>query len=253
MNNTGFLTLIHREFYRFIRLFRQTVAPPVITTFMFILIFGYSLQTRIREIDGFPYIIFIVPGLIQMGVIMNSYANSSTSLFMAKLEKSLENLLVAPLSYFHIVSAYIIGGLLRGLVVGFTILLSAYFLIDLPFYNPWVILFSFIFTSIFFSGLGIISALYAESWDKIGAFTNFVITPFVYLGGVFYSINMLPEPWKTISHFNPIFYSIDLARYGFLGIHDVPVWLSMMVVGSMALFTFGICIYLFVRGYKILK
>lgn len=253
MNSTGFLTLIQREAYRFIRLFRQTVAPPLVTTVMFILIFGYSLGTRIKQIEGFSYIIYIIPGLIQMGVIMNAYANSSTSLFMARMERSIQNVLISPLNNFQIVTAYMIGGLLRGLVVGLTIMICSSFFVSFPFHNWGIIVASLFFTSIFFSGLGIIAALWAEHWDKIATFNNFVITPFVYLGGVFYSIKMLPPFWHKISLFNPIFYCVDLTRYGFLGISDSPPWLSLAVVFTMAMFVYAFCVYLFWRGYKLVN
>lgn len=253
MNWTGFFALIDRETTRFMRLSRQTVAPPLITTIMFILIFGYSLGSRIREIEGVSYIVYILPGLIQMGIITNAYANSSTSLFMARMERSLENLMVSPLNYFQIVTAYLLGGVLRGLVVGFTIMACSAFFIDYPKLNWPLVLLSFVATSTFFSGLGIISALRAESWDKIATFTNFVITPFVYLGGVFYSIHMLPPFWESVSHFNPIFYCVDVARMAFLGQSDAPVLLSLGIVLFSAAMVYGICLLLFKRGYKIVK
>lgn len=253
MNLTGFLTLIDREFYRFIRISKQTVVPPLITTVMFILIFGYSLGSRIREISGFSYVIYLLPGLIQMGVITNAYANSSTSLYMARLERSIENLLTSPLHYFHIVTAYMIGGLLRGLVVGGTIMACSTIFVDFPYTSWWLILFGIVTTSIIFSGLGIISGLYAEHWDHIAIFTNFIITPFVYLGGVFYSIQMLPDFWKTVSLFNPIFYSIDLVRYGFLGIADAPIWLSITILFTAMVIVYTVCVYLFWKGYKLVN
>lgn len=253
MNYTGFLTLIEREFYRFMRLSRQTVFPPLITTVLFILIFGYSLGTRIREIHGFSYILFILPGLIQMGAINNAYANSSTSLFMARLEKSIENLLIAPLSYFQIVTAYMIGGVLRGLVVGGVIIVTSVFFVDFPVHDWLILSAGLLFPSILFSGLGIISGLHAESWDKIATFTNFVITPFLYLGGVFYSIHMLPPFWEKVSYFNPAFYCVDLIRYGFLGVSDAPVTLSLTILVTSAVAVYAFCVYLFWKGYKLVK
>lgn len=251
MNWIGFYTLIDREFYRFMRLFRQTVAPPIVTTVLFILIFGYSLGSRIREISGFPYIIYILPGLIQMGVITNAYANTSTSLFMARMERSIENVLAAPLNNFQIVTSFMIGGLLRGVVVGGTIMLCSLPFVSFPFAHPIFIFIGLFATSILFGGLGIISALRAESWDHIATFTNFVITPFVYLGGVFYSVNMLPGFWPKISMFNPIFYCIDLLRYGFLGLADAPLFLSLSIVCGLAVLVYSFCVFLFWKGYKL--
>lgn len=253
MNLTGFLTLIDREVYRFLRLFNQTVMPPLITTVLYILIFGYSLGSRIREVNGFDYIVFILPGLIQMSVINNAYANSSTSLFMARMERSIENLLVAPLNYFQIVSSYMIGGLLRGLVVGITVLLASYPFVHVPLEHPFLALGVTILTSILFSGLGILSAMLAETWDRIALFTTFIITPFIYLGGVFYSIHMLPPFWQTVSHFNPIFYCIDLMRYSFLGVSDTSVGLGLGVLAGLGLSIYLLCVWLFHKGFKIIR
>ncbi len=253
MNWIGFYTLIEREFYRFMRLFNQTVAPPMISTIMYILIFGYSLGSRISEIDGFRYIIYIVPGLVQMGVITNSYANSSTSLYMARLERSVENMLVAPLTSFQIVTAYMVGATLRGMVVGTAVILGARIFLKLPFNHVWLILVSLFLTSIFFGGLGIISAIWSESWEKMATFTNFVITPFVYLGGTFYSVQLLPPFWHHVSLFNPIFYCINLTRYGFLGVSDASVPFSLTLLFLSATTVYTICVVLFWKGYKLLK
>jgi len=253
MNWIGFYTLIEREFARFIKYSRQTVAPPVITTVMFILIFGYSLGSRIREVSGFSYIVYILPGLIQMGVIMNAYANSSSSLYMARLERSIENLMVAPLHHFQIVSAFIIGGLLRGLVVAAVVTGVSALFVDFPFQSGFIIFVSLFFTSVLFSCLGLITGLYAESWESMATLTNFVITPFIYLGGVFYSINMLPPFWSKVSQFNPIFYSVDLTRYGFLGQSDAPVWFSLSLLISLSVIAFVACVIMFRRGYKLVN
>lgn len=253
MNWTGFCTLVEREFYRFIRLSNQTIAPPLITTILYILVFGYSLGSRIREIEGFSFIIFIIPGLVQLGVITNAYANTSSSLYMSRLERSIENLLVAPLHYFQIVTAFMVGGILRGMVVGLAVILGAVIFIPLPFAHVGVILFVLFFTSVIFSGLGIISALVSESWEKMATFTNYVITPFVFLGGVFYSIDMLPPFWQKASLFNPIFYCVDLSRYGFLGVSDAPVWFALTLLFLAGVVVFTICVILFRKGYKLMK
>lgn len=253
MNLIGFTTLTERECARFVRYFRQTVLPPLITTILFILIFGYSLGSRIKEISGFSYILFILPGLVQMGVITNAYANSSSSLYMARLERSIENLIVAPLHHFQVVTAYMIGAIMRGFVVGLTILVCSMFFLDFPFHNIFLMLLTLFLTSIIFGGMGIVSGLYAESWDKLAVFTNFVITPFVYLGGVFYSIKMLPPFWHKVSLFNPIYYCIDLYRYSLLGIADSPLWISVTVITMLAVISYGLCVYLFWKGYKLVS
>ena len=252
-NFIGFTTLIEREMYRFMRLFNQTVVPPLVTTVLYILIFGYSLGSRIHEIHGFSYIVYILPGLIQMSVINNAYANSSTSLFMSRLERSIENMLVAPLNYFYMVTSIMVGGLVRGIVVGLAVYLGSLPFVHYPMAHPMIIIFTLVLTSILFSGLGILSGLWAETWDKIAVITNFVITPFVYLGGVFYSIQMLPPFWQKVSHGNPIFYCIDLMRYGFLGVADTSPVMGLTTLAVLAFGVYGFCVYLFKKGFKIMR
>jgi ABC-2 type transport system permease protein len=172
----GFYTLLRRETYRFFRLFRQTIVPPLMTTLLYILIFGYSLGGHIKQVKGFDFIVFILPGLAQLGIITNAYANSSTSLFMARLERSIENVLIAPLSYLHIVLAFILGSVFRGLTVGYATLLIARFFMEFPMPHPFLLLASWSLSCVFFGALGVASALIAESWDHISLFTNFVIT-----------------------------------------------------------------------------
>lgn len=252
MNLIGFYTLIEREYYRFARLSKQTVFPPVLTTLLFVLIFGYSLGSRIREIHGFSYIVFILPGLAAMGVLTNSYANTSTSLYMARLDRSIENILASPLSSVQIVTAFVVGGLLRGVIIGTVTLLVASFCVSMPWPHAAASLLVILLSSVTFSSLGILSALWAESWDHIATFTNFVITPFVYLGGVFYSISMLPPFWHKVSLANPIFYAVDALRWATLGVGDVPLWISLSVLGLAAFCSFGACVLLFKRGYKLI-
>lgn len=249
----SFRTLVVRECYRFMRLSRQTVFPPLLSTLLFILIFGYSLGSRIREIEGFPYILYILPGLASMGTITNSYANSSTSLFMARMDYSLENMVAAPLSNFQLVASLVLGGLLRGLIVGILPLLVSLLMVNLPIHSWFQIFLVLSLTSVFFSCLGIISALWSEGWDNIATFTNFVITPFVYLGGVFYSIHMLPSFWQKVSLANPIFYLVDAMRFAVLGVSDMPYALSLGLLAALALVSYLICVFLFRRGYKIMK
>ncbi len=252
-NFTGFKTLVLRECYRFARLSGQTLAPPILTTLLFILIFGYSLGSRIREIDGFPYILFILPGLAIMGVITNSYANTSTSLFMARMDRSIENMTVCPLASFQLVSAFTLGGLFRGLVIGLTTLLVAMPMVHLRIEHWGLVLLAFVLTSILFGCLGILSALWAEGWDHIASFTTFILTPFIYLGGVFYSIHMLPGFWQKVSLVNPIFYMVDAIRFAVLGKSDVPWTLSFGILGALALAAYFLCVYLFRIGYKLVR
>lgn len=252
-NPTGFKTLVLRECYRFFRLAGQTIAPPILTTLLFIFIFGYSLGSRIREIGGFPYIFFILPGLASMGVINNAYANTSTSLFMARMDRSIENMLVCPLSSTQLVTAFVIGGMIRGLVVGSLTFLVAMIAIGLQIHHWPHTLLVLSLTSILFSSLGILSALWSEGWDQIASFTTFVITPFIYLGGVFYSIHMLPPFWHKVSLINPIFYLVDAMRYAVLGHSDISFKISLGFLTVTTLITFSLSIYLFRRGYKLVK
>lgn len=253
MTGIPFRTLVARECYRFLRLSRQTIFPPLLTTILFILIFGYSLGTRIREIEGFPYILYILPGLAAMGTITNAYANTSTSLFMARMDASIENMIASPLSHLQLVASFVLGGLIRGLLVGILPLVISIPMVGLQVQNWPMVLITLGLISVFFSSLGIVSALWSEGWDNIATFTNFVITPFVYLGGVFYSVDMLPGFWKQVSLANPIFYLVDALRRSVLGVSDMPWAISLSILGALAFGTFFFCVYLFWIGYKLVK
>lgn len=249
----AFYTLILRECYRFARLAGQTIAPPVITTLLYIFIFGFSLGSRIKQIGGFDYVLYILPGLASMGVINNAYANTSTSLFMARMDRSIENMVACPLSPLQLVSAFVVGGLMRGLLVGLLTLLVGIPTAHLQVHHwPHTVL-VIALSSILFSNLGILSALWAEGWDQIATFTTFFITPFLYLGGVFYSIHMLPNFWQKLSLFNPILYLVDATRYAVLGHSDIGYWYSLGFLGGTALASYLLCVYLFRRGYKLVR
>lgn len=248
----AFQTLIEREYYRFLRLAGQTLLPPILMTVLFIVIFGYSLGTRIREISGFSYIIYILPGLAGMGVINNAYSNVITSLYMARTDRSIENILVTPNSYLKIVSAFVIGGVTRGLVVGGLTLAAAVPLTGLSITSIPITLIQMIGMAVIFSSLGVITALWAETWDHLATINNFVITPFVYLGGVFYSIKMLPTFWRHISAVNPLFYMIDGLRWSVLGRSDIAPLISIGTTMLLAAVSFGVAVYLFRKGYKLI-
>ena len=248
----SFQTLIEREYYRFLRLAGQTLLPPVLMSVLFIVIFGYSLGSRIREISGFPYIIYILPGLAGMGVINNAYSNVITSLYMARTDRSIENMLVTPNSYLKIVSAFVIGGVTRGVVVGIITLAAAVPLTGLSINAIPMTLLQMIGMAVIFSSLGVITALWAETWDHLATINNFIITPFVYLGGVFYSIEMLPRHWRTVSLCNPLFYMIDGLRWAVLGHGDTAPLISIGITIALALIAFSVALYLFRRGYKLI-
>lgn len=252
MRWTPLITLIRREVFRFMRLFRQTVIPPVISTLLYILIFGYSLSQSIRQIEGVDYVIYILPGLAQMGVINHAYQNSSTSLFMSKMERSIENFIVAPLNYIEIVTAFILGSVMRGLAVGIATLLISALFVKFPMPHLGLLLLSWVTSAMLFGCLGIVVAMVASSWDHIALIGNFVLMPLTYLGGTFYSIKMLPEFWQNVSHLNPIFYCIDSTRYAILGISDTIWYHSFLFIAIISALLALLCIRLFRTGKKTL-
>ncbi len=246
-----FFTLVRRELRRFLSLPNQTIFPPVLMTILYILIFGYSLGDDIREIAGYPYVVYILPGLIMMGVINSGYANSTTSLFIARHEDFIQDLLVSPLSYLKIVSAYIIGATTRGLIIGFLTLGVSLFFIDIPVNHPLAMLFFMTLTAATFGSFGLIVGLWAERWDNIAVFLNYLITPLVFLGGVFYSLDNLPSPWRDLSKFNPLFYMVDGYRYSLLDYSEVNPWLSFGIIFCLFILSTGLALQLFKIGWKL--
>lgn len=252
---TSFWTLTKRELLRFLGLPNQTIIPPVLTAFLYILIFDFALGSRIREIQmggsTFSYVVFILPGLIMMGVINSGYSNSTTSLFIARYENFIQDLLVSPLSYLKIVSAYIIGATVRGLIVGVLTLVVGMFLVPTPIKFPVLMLSFMILTSATFGSFGILVGLWAERWDNIAVFLNYLITPLVFLGGVFYSIESLPGRWQTLSMFNPVFYMVDGFRYAMLGVSDVSPQFSFGILTALFLINSMVAMHLFRIGWKL--
>ncbi len=251
MNFTGFLTLTERECRRFLRVWQQTIIPPVITSLLFILIFGYSLGSQISEVAGVSYLEFIIPGLLMMGVIMSAYMNTVSSLYISKFQGSVQELLVAPLSYWEIIFAMTIAAVLRAVAVGICILVVSLLFASVSIHSVLVLGYFMVMVSLLFSFAGIVTGLWASNFDQMNIFSTFVITPLTYLGGVFYSIHMLPSFWQTMAQFNPILYMVDGFRYGFIGRSDVSLWISMLLVLVLALFFFGMCVQLFRKGYKL--
>lgn len=248
---TGFWTLTRREIGRFLRLWKQTVFPPVLSALLYILIFGEALGSRIREIDGWPYTEYILPGLAMMGVLTSAYSNSSSSLFMAKHEQYINDVLIAPLSYWEVVLAYTLGAMVRGLIVGVVILAVGVVAADLPISHPGIVLAFCVLVSASLACAGLVMALWAESWDHVMLLLNFAITPLVFLGGVFYSIHMLPPFWYSVSLFNPIFYMINGLRYGVLGVADASPLGSLALCGALAAGLFAWTVHLFRIGYRL--
>ena len=246
-----FLTFLRREIHRFIVLYKQTIIPALISSLLYIIVFGTTLGTRISSINGIPYINYIVPGLAMMSVINQAYQNSASSIMQGKYMKFIEDILVAPLSGFEISLGYIIGGAFRGLICGLGILIICLFMTDLKIENYLLTFFYLTTVSWTFSAFGVIIGIYAKSWDEIGTFTNFVFMPLTFLGGVFYSVDMLPELWRNISYINPIYWMISGLRYSTLGLEENPNLISLFICfGFSCLFTL-IATWMFKTGYKI--
>ncbi len=251
MNWVGLNTLIQREVGRFFSVYRQTVLPGLISSALYIMIFGFTLEQRISEIQGIPYTLFILPGLIMMNTLTNATANTSSSMLQMKLLQQLPDLLTAPLSGLEISIAYIIGGTIRGIVNGVLVLLLGVFLIDMPVIDPFGTLGFIFLVSWAFASMGLFLGQLAENWDQLAMMQNFFLTPLSFLGGVFYSIKMLPEWAQNLSLVNPIYYMINGIRYTILGVSDSSVLISfVMAVILTLIFTFA-AILLMQSGKKI--
>jgi len=248
---TGWQMLFYKEVLRFWRVAAQTIAGPVLTAMLYLLIFGHALESHVKVYDQVSYTAFLVPGLAMMSLLQNAFANSSSSLIMSKVMGSLVFLLLTPLSYVHWFVAYVGASVFRGLVVGAGVLLVSVFFTDLSFVAPlWIMAFAVLGAALMGS-LGLVAGLWAEKFDQLAAFQNFVVMPMTFLSGVFYSIHSLPAIWQTVSHFNPFFYMIDGFRYGFFGVSDVSPWLSLGVVASAAVAVSVWALWLLRSGYKI--
>ena len=218
-----------KECIRFLRIWVQTLVPPAITMTLYFVIFGSLIGSRIGEMGGFGYMEFIVPGLIMMSVITNSYTNVASSFYSTKFQKSIEELLVAPVPNYIIVLGYMGGGMARGMLVGLIVTLVSLFFVDILIHNVFVIMATVVLTSAVFALGGLINAVYANSFDDISIIPTFVLTPLTYLGGVFYSISLLPEFWLGVSQINPIIYMVNAFRFGFLGVSDVNIYVAFGV------------------------
>ena len=247
----GFLALLRREIYRFIVLPNQTIVPPLVSAGLYILIFGYAIGSRITSVEGASYIIYIFPGLVMMNAVNGSYANTTTSLFIARHELFIQDLLVSPLSYLEMVLAYTLGGAVRGILVGLATLAMGYAILGVHIHNVGATLYFLVISSLTYSAFGNIVGLWAERWDHVAIYLNYVLTPMVFLGGVFYSLSMLPAGWQKANLLNPIFFTVSGFRYGILGISDVSPALCALVGGALFATLFTISVILFQRGYKL--
>jgi ABC-2 type transport system permease protein len=247
----AFRTIVTKEVLRFVRIWPQTLLPPAITTALYFLIFGKLIGGRIGTISGATYMDYIVPGIILMSVISHSYANVVSSFYSTKFQRNIEELLVAPVPNWVILFGYVSGGIIRGLLVGMVVALISLFFADIAVHNSSIMVSIAILTATLFSLAGFINAVLAESFDDISIIPNFVLTPLSYLGGVFYSVSMLPGLWQTISMGNPILYMINAFRFGLIGVTDVNIQLAFIITGGSIVILTLFSLFLLHKGIGI--
>lgn len=251
MNWYGLYTLFAKEVWRFVKVGVQTILTPVITVLLYLLVFGSVLEEHVQVYPGISYIAFLVPGLIMMSVIQNAFSNSSSSLFQSKMTGSIVFMLLPPLSSGEFYLAFVGASIVRGLLVGLGVWVAALFFVTLPLYNVSILLIFALLGSGVLGALGVIASIWADKWDHISAFQNFAILPLTFLSGVFYRIENLPDFWEQLSYYNPFFYMIDGFRYGFFGVSEVDITISLMIVSVFFVAVSLICLWLLHIGYKI--
>ncbi len=244
----AFETILVKEVRRFARIWVQTLVPPAITIGLYFMIFGNLIGRRIGDMGGYDYMDFIVPGLVMMAVIQNSYANVVSSFFSQKFQRSIEELLVSPVPNYVILCGFVAGGVARGLAVGIIVMLMSFAFTDLNIHNYSITILVVLMTAVVFSLAGFLNALFANSFDDISIIPTFVLTPLIYLGGVFYSVEMLPAAGKFVSSLNPIFYMVNTFRFGILGASDVNIYVSLGMLALFVLILFVACILLLRKG-----
>ncbi len=246
-----FLALVRRECNRFMKIKRQTVGAPLLETFLYISVFGAALGSRIHTLHGFKYIVFVIPGLIMMGWAMNAFSNNASSILQQKFQRSIDDQLSSPASPLELLLAFSLGGFLRGMTVAVLTFGAAELLVDLPVRHLPVLLLGLFFVGFFFSQLGVLIGVRAEQFDDVAVYQQFVLMPLIFLGGVFYSATLLPQPFQTLTHLNPVYYMIGIVRYGFLGYHDGNVALALGVLALSVTALFALNLRLFVTGYRL--
>lgn len=247
----AFLTILRKEIKRFTRIWVQTLLPPAITMVLYFVIFGKLIGSRIGDMAGFSYIEFVAPGLIMMAVITNAYANVSSSFFSAKFQRSIEELLVSPTPNYIILLGYVMGGVARGVAVGLIVTAMSLFFTDLYIHHWFTTLFIVFMTSVLFSIAGFINAIYASTFDDVSIIPTFVLTPLTYFGGVFYSINLLPEFWQQVSVLNPILHMVNAFRYGMLGISDLHIGMALVGLTVFVAILFAVAMHLLKKGKRL--
>ena len=247
----GLAALSGREVERVLKLWSQTIAAPVVSSFLFILVFGLSLGGRIQHIDGVDYKVFIVPGLITMAMVQAAYQNNSSSVFQARFDRYINDILAAPMRHWEVNVGLTVGGFARALAIGLGLLALAIPVTGVPIHEPLVLILAVAIGLVLFGSLGVVVGIYAQTWDQAGFVNNLVILPLTFLGGVFYSVDRLPSPWREVSHANPIFYLVQAVRYGFLGTSDVSIVLALGVTGALAAVVVAWSAWLFRTGHRL--
>lgn len=251
MTASGFPTLLYKETLRFVKVSVQTVAAPVLTSLLYLLIFSQALGERVKIFGTVDYVSFLVPGLVMMSVLQNAFANSSSSLIQSKITGNIVFVLLPPLTHWEMFGAYVLASMFRGLAVGLGVFLCTFWIAELRFAQPlWILAFALAGSAIL-GTMGVIGGVWADKFDQIAAFQNFIIMPLTFLAGVFYSAESLPPFWRMLSHFNPFFYMVDGFRYGFLGVSDVSPALSFAVVSVFFVLVSAVALRMLASGYKL--
>jgi ABC-2 type transport system permease protein len=245
------LTLWRREVSRFMKIKKQTIGAPLLETFLYISVFGAALGSRVGDLHGIDYVVFVIPGLIMMAWSINAFANNSSSILQQKFQGAIQDQLSSPASPLELLMAFSLGGFMRGLVVSALTFIAASLLVDLPVDHILVLIPSLFLVGFFFSQLGVLIGVRAEQFDDVAIAQTFVLQPLIFLGGVFYSASLLPEPFQTLTHFNPVYYMINLVRYGFINYTEASVPLSLLALTGATVALFAFNLRLFSRGYKL--
>ena len=248
---TGLVWLCKRETLRVSKLWTQTVLGPVVSSILFILVFGLSLGGRISNVGGIDYEVFIVPGLITMAMVQAAYSNNASTIFQARFDRYVNDVLSAPLRPWQMSVGFTVGGIVRALAIGVSLLVLAFLLVDVPVRHPFELVLAMTLGLVLFASLGLVVGIYAETFDHTSFIQNIVILPLTFVGGVFYSIDILPSPWHELSHINPIFYLVNAVRYGFLGESDVSILLSLGVTAALAVPAYAWAQHLFTTGKRL--
>jgi ABC-2 type transport system permease protein len=246
-----FATLWRREVNRFMKIKKQTIGAPLLETFLYISVFGAALGSRIDKLHGIDYVVFVIPGLIMMAWSINAFANNSSSILQQKFQGAIQDQLSSPASPLELLLAFSLGGFIRGLLVALLTFFAASLLVDLPVDHVFVLIPALFLVGFFFSQLGVLIGVRAEQFDDVAFAQTFILQPLIFLGGVFYSATLLPEPFETLTHFNPIFYMINLVRYGFVGFSEVSVLLSLLALTAATAVLFFVNLRLFSAGYRL--